>query len=83
MIAHREKLSVVVSALRVIAKNNPKIASDLNAAAIALEKAEKRMDALEIIVRKLAELAEISVTDFEAQATRNDWPRNELQELLR
>jgi hypothetical protein len=83
MIPHREKLSVVGSAFRVMAKTNPKIANDLNAAAIALEKAEKRMDALEIIVRKLVELAEISVTNFEAQATRNDWPRNELQELLR
>jgi hypothetical protein len=57
------------------------MASSLRKAAIALEKAEKRIDALEIVVRKLAK--DVRATDFEAQATRNSWPKSELQDLLR
>jgi hypothetical protein len=72
-LSHREKLSAAASALK---ENNP------NAAAIALEKAERRIDALEIVVRKLAKDAKLDVTAFASQATRTDWPHRELQDLL-
>jgi hypothetical protein len=86
MISHRETLDAAASALKdIAAKSSDPMASSLRKAAIALEKAEKRIDALEIVVRRLAKKEKYRANDveFEKQATRQSWPRSELHDLLR
>jgi hypothetical protein len=80
MTSHGEKLDAAAAALRDIAAKKVD-RGYLDRAAIALEKAEKRIDALEIMVRALAK-GKIRLVDLEAEATRQNWPRSELRDLL-
>ena len=84
-LSHQQKLSAAASALNdIAAKSSEPMASSLRKAATALEKAEERIDALEIIVTRLAKKENFHANDaeFAKQATRTDWPQIQLQELL-
>jgi len=78
-----EGLDVAGAALERAAKtSDPKIAIELERAATALKKAERRIDALEIVVRELAK-GKLRMEELEAQATRQFWPRDALRDLLK
>jgi hypothetical protein len=70
---------------KAVAKKSadPATASQPESAEITLENANRRIRALEIVVRRLAKDDEINVTNFAAYTIQNNWLKSELDDLLR